>query len=212
MAKVKDGVPAVSPGPGSAETALPVNGKPKTGCASYGEISFIATKRNGEHPCELSENKRTLEATTDRGRSMRWAKSEALISRLAGIQCNRPSALCRVNARLGSGAQETIVLVTDPCEMAGALGPLTRSTIDARAAVMALHAACVFPANIKHAFEKARCSYRNLPSSWCVIRASFDLLLTGSSSEWFKIAFQAGLTANSWPFGRSSHITGTGPP
>jgi uncharacterized membrane protein len=46
-----------------------------------------------------------------------------------------------------------VILVTGLCEMAGAIGLLTPRLRRAAGIALALYAVCVFPANIKHAFE-----------------------------------------------------------
>jgi uncharacterized membrane protein len=46
-----------------------------------------------------------------------------------------------------------VILGTGICEIAGAFGLMTRSLRRAAGVAFALYAVCVFPANIKHAFE-----------------------------------------------------------
>lgn len=46
-----------------------------------------------------------------------------------------------------------VILGTGVCEIAGAFGLMTRSLRRAAGIGLALYAVCVFPANIKHAFE-----------------------------------------------------------
>ncbi len=46
-----------------------------------------------------------------------------------------------------------VILGTGLCELAGAAGLLTRPLRRAAGVALALYAVCVFPANIKHAFE-----------------------------------------------------------
>jgi uncharacterized membrane protein len=46
-----------------------------------------------------------------------------------------------------------VILVTGLCEIAGAVGLLTRSLRRAAGVGLALYAVCVFPANIKHALD-----------------------------------------------------------
>ena len=57
-----------------------------------------------------------------------------------------------------------IVLATGVCEIAGAIGLLTRRWRRLAGIMLALYAVCVFPANIKHAFEHVAVS--PIPSSW----------------------------------------------
>jgi uncharacterized membrane protein len=61
-------------------------------------------------------------------------------------------------------APREVILFTGVCEIAGALGLMTRSLRWWAAVMLALYAACVFPANIKHAFENVQLP--QLPSSW----------------------------------------------
>ena len=61
-------------------------------------------------------------------------------------------------------APREIILITGVCEIAGALGLVTRSFRWWAAMMLALYAVCVFPANIKHAFENVQLP--QLPSSW----------------------------------------------
>jgi uncharacterized membrane protein len=46
-----------------------------------------------------------------------------------------------------------VILATGLCEIAGSFGLMTRSLRRAAGIAFALYAVCVFPANIKHAFE-----------------------------------------------------------
>ena len=57
-----------------------------------------------------------------------------------------------------------VVIATGVCEIAGAIGLLTRSFRKAAGVAFALYAICVFPANIKHAFMQI--DVPALPSSW----------------------------------------------
>ena len=57
-----------------------------------------------------------------------------------------------------------VVLATGVCELFGAMGLLTTRFRRAAGVGLALYAVCVFPANIKHAFEGV--TVAGLPSSW----------------------------------------------
>ncbi len=56
------------------------------------------------------------------------------------------------------------VLVTGVCELAGAVGLFIPRLRIAAGVGLALYAVCVFPANLKHAFENV--AVPGLPSSW----------------------------------------------
>lgn len=62
--------------------------------------------------------------------------------------------------------RETI-FVTGLCEIAGAIGLLTRPFRRAAGAMLALYAICVFPANIKHALDGI--SVGGIPNSWWIM-------------------------------------------
>jgi uncharacterized membrane protein len=57
-----------------------------------------------------------------------------------------------------------VVLVTGACEIAGAIGLVSHRLRKLAGVMLALYAFCVFPANIKHAFEDIHVA--GLPSSW----------------------------------------------
>jgi uncharacterized membrane protein len=57
-----------------------------------------------------------------------------------------------------------IVLFTGVCEIAGSVALLYRRTARLAAAMLALYAICVFPANIKHAVDAIHVP--GLPDSW----------------------------------------------
>lgn len=57
-----------------------------------------------------------------------------------------------------------VVLATGVCELFGAFGLLTARFRRAAGIALALYAVCVFPANVKHAFEGV--TVAGLPSSW----------------------------------------------
>ena len=61
-------------------------------------------------------------------------------------------------------APHAVVLATGLCEIAGALALLTPALRRAAGIMLALYAVCVFPANIKHAFEGVVIDA--LPTSW----------------------------------------------
>jgi uncharacterized membrane protein len=58
----------------------------------------------------------------------------------------------------------TVVMVTGLAEIAGAIGLMIPRLRPAAGIGLALYAACVFPANIKHALEGV--AVTGLPSSW----------------------------------------------
>ena len=57
-----------------------------------------------------------------------------------------------------------VIVATGLCEIAGALALLTPQWRRAAGIMLALYAVCVFPANIKHAFEGV--VIPSLPTSW----------------------------------------------
>ena len=57
-----------------------------------------------------------------------------------------------------------VIVATGLCEIAGALALLTPQWRRAAGIMLALYAVCVFPANIKHAFENV--VIPSLPTSW----------------------------------------------
>jgi uncharacterized membrane protein len=57
-----------------------------------------------------------------------------------------------------------VILITGVCEVAGALALLTTRLRKTAGIMLALYAVCVFPANIKHAFEFVQVP--GLPSTW----------------------------------------------
>ena len=57
-----------------------------------------------------------------------------------------------------------VILITRACEIAGAIALLTTRWRRIAAIALALYAVCVFPANIKHAFEHI--SVPPIPDSW----------------------------------------------
>ena len=61
-------------------------------------------------------------------------------------------------------APREVVLITGGCEIAGAIGLLTRHFRVWAGIALAAYAICVFPANLKHAFYGVQVA--GLPSSW----------------------------------------------
>jgi uncharacterized membrane protein len=57
-----------------------------------------------------------------------------------------------------------VILATGLCEIAGAAGLLTRRFRRAAATGLALYAVCVYPANLKHAFDHVHVA--GIPDSW----------------------------------------------
>jgi uncharacterized membrane protein len=57
-----------------------------------------------------------------------------------------------------------VILITGVCEIIGAVALLTRQLRWWAGTMLALYAVCVFPANIKHAFENVQLA--GMPTSW----------------------------------------------
>ena len=89
---------------------------------------------------------------------------------------------------------EAVILVTGLCEIAGAVGLMTRDWRWWAGVMLALYAVCVFPANIKHAVEGIRVP--QLPSSWWY---HGPRLAAQPVLVWWAL-FCAGVT--DWPFRR----------
>ena len=87
-----------------------------------------------------------------RGRSAaRWVLIAAYL--VAGIaHLSTPGAFLMIMPDWVPYPRE-VILGTGICEIAGAFGLMTRSLRRAAGVGLALYAVCVFPANIKHAFE-----------------------------------------------------------
>jgi uncharacterized membrane protein len=108
-----------------------------------------------------SEDKRTLWSDDRIRRWMRWAM--AIFYLAAGvIHLQSPDAFLPIVPDWVPAPRE-LILFTGACEIVGALGLLTRSFRWWAAVMLALYAACVFPANVKHAFENVQLP--QLPSS-----------------------------------------------
>lgn len=87
-----------------------------------------------------------------------------------------------------------VVIVTGFCELAGAIGLVTRRWRHLAGIMLALYAVCVFPANIKHAFEGI--AVPQLPNSWWY---HGPRLLAQPVIVWWAL-FCSGVI--DWPFGR----------
>ena len=87
-----------------------------------------------------------------------------------------------------------VVLATGLCELAGVLGLCIPSLRKAAGIGLALYAICVFPANLKHAFDHI--DIPGLPSSWWyhAPRLALQLVLV-----WAALYASGAL---SWPFSR----------
>jgi uncharacterized membrane protein len=114
----------------------------------------------------LAEAKRLVEdlPLSDRQarRWMRWAM--AIFYLLAGvIHLRSPEAFLPIMPDWVPAPRE-VVLLTGACEIAGALALVTRPLRWWAAIMLALYAACVFPANIKHAIYNVQLP--ELPTSW----------------------------------------------
>lgn len=88
------------------------------------------------------------------------------------------------------------VLATGACEVAGAVGLVTKRFRWWAGVMLALYAACVFPANIKHAMENI--DVPALPRSWWY---HGPRLLMQPVIVWWAL-FCAGVV--DWPFGRGA--------
>lgn len=94
----------------------------------------------------------------------------------------------------------TVILLTGACEIAGSLALLSKRLRWLAGVMLALYAACVFPANIKHAVEGI--PVPPLPESWWY---HGPRLVMQPVLVWWAL-FCAGVT--DWPFGapsKSSH-------
>ena len=98
----------------------------------------------------------------------------------------------------------TVVLATGACELAGAVGLATQRCRTWAGAMLALYAVCVFPANVKHAFEGI--PIPQLPSSWWY---HGPRLLAQPVIVWWAL-FCSGVT--DWPFQRPSRAPTAGSP
>jgi uncharacterized membrane protein len=82
---------------------------------------------------------------------LRWLLAAAFV--VAGLaHIARPDLFLRITPAWVPVPRLTIVL-TGWCELAGAIGLLVPRTRRLAAALLALYAVCVFPANIKHALD-----------------------------------------------------------
>lgn len=91
-----------------------------------------------------------------------------------------------------------VVLITGVCELVGAVALLSQKYRRLAGIMLALYAICVFPANIKHAFEGVQIAA--LPSSWWY---HGPRLLAQPVLVWWAL-FCSGVT--NWPF-RANAIT-----
>ena len=95
-------------------------------------------------------------------RRMRWAM--AIFYLLAGaIHLRSPEAFLPILPGWVPAPRE-IILFTGVCEIIGALALVTRPLRWWAGVMLALYAACVFPANIKHAVYNVQLP--QLPTSW----------------------------------------------
>ncbi|OYW23297.1 MULTISPECIES: DoxX family protein [unclassified Sphingomonas] len=86
------------------------------------------------------------------------------------------------------------ILLTGVCEIAGAIGLMTKRFRRAAAWGLAAYAVCVYPANIKHAVEGVIIGGTQLGWGYHAPRLAFQPVLV-----WWAL-FAGGIT--SWPFGR----------
>jgi uncharacterized membrane protein len=89
-----------------------------------------------------------------------------------------------------------IIMLTGLCELAGAVGLLTRSLRAFAGVMLALYAVCVFPANVKHAFYDIQGS--GLPTGWAY---HAPRLVLQPVLVWWAL-FAAGVI--DWPFRRAN--------
>ena len=99
---------------------------------------------------------------------------------------------------------EQVILGTGICELAGAIGLLTRKLRRAAGAALALYAVCVFPANIKHAIDGLPGAQLQLGWWYHVPRLAFQPVLV-----WW--ALFAGEIVD-WPFGGAARLKGDATP
>jgi uncharacterized membrane protein len=131
--------------------------------------------------------------TDDRVRRwIRWAMASFYLA--AGVvHLQSPDAFLPIVPDWVPAPRE-VILFSGTCEIAGGLGLVTRPFRWWAAVMLALYAACVFPANVKHAFENVQLP--RLPSSWWYHGPR--LALQPVIIWW---ALYGGQIIN-WPFGR----------
>jgi uncharacterized membrane protein len=123
---------------------------------------------------------------------MRWAM--AIFYLAAGVvHLQSPDAFLPIVPNWVPAPRE-VIFFTGACEIAGGLGLVTRPFRWWAAVMLALYAACVFPANVKHAVENVQLP--QLPSSWWYHGPR--LALQPVIIWW---ALYGGQIIN-WPFGR----------
>ncbi len=87
---------------------------------------------------------------------------------------------------------EQVILITGICEIVGAIALLTRRLRYAAGIAFALYAVCVFPANIKHAFEDIPLGHTQLGWWYHAPRLAFQPVLV-----WWALFAGEIIT---WPF------------
>jgi uncharacterized membrane protein len=123
---------------------------------------------------------------------MRWAM--AIFYFVAGVlHLLRPEAFLPIMPDWVPAPRE-VILFTGACEIAGAVALVTRSLRWWAGVMLALYAAGVFPANIKHAVYNVQLP--ELPTSWR--RHAPRLALQPVVIWWALYSAQV----ISWPFGR----------
>jgi uncharacterized membrane protein len=137
----------------------------KTAPELPGEVSGRAIKTSEPRSLRLIhcyEGSNTLLSADRFRRWMRWAMAIFYLG--AGfIHLQSPATFLPIMPNWAPAPRE-VIQITGVCEIAGALGLVTRSFRWWAAMMLALYAVCVFPANIKHAFENVQLP--QLPSSW----------------------------------------------
>jgi uncharacterized membrane protein len=129
-----------------------------------GDLRPLDIERSEDSSINLSLNPKELSLLTDdrASRWMRWAMASFYLA--AGVlHLQAPGGFLPIMPDWVPAPRE-VILLTGVCEIVGALGLLTRSFRWWAAVMLALYAVCVFPANIKHAFEDVQLP--QLPSSW----------------------------------------------
>ena len=95
-------------------------------------------------------------------RALRWTLA-ALYAGVGVVHLVSPDLIVPIVPAWVPRPRET-VLVTGVCEIAGAIGLLIPRLRPFAGIMLALYAACVFPANVKHAVESLEIA--GLPTGW----------------------------------------------
>lgn len=129
---------------------------------------------------------------TDRARIiLRWLLAAAYLF-VGYVHLRSPGGFIPIVPDWVPYPRET-VLLTGVCEIAGAIGLMTRRFRYAAGIGLAAYAVCVYPANIKHAIEGVTVSGVKLGWAYHVPRLAFQPVIV-----WWAL-FAGGITR--WPFG-----------